>query len=265
LFYKVIPVFNGIFTLKFTGRSHNYQLDNIHDFIFLVIDERGEPLLVDTGFDADYIPGTEFSCKKNRKDEICEAIKKHGFRPEDISTVIQTHMHWDHTGGMNMFPNACFYVQADEFKSMINLRPNEEPCYCPSHWMPVLPRIRLVNGNCNLKPGIRLIHTGGHTPGHQVIEVKTRKGSIILAGDAPFDYDSLWEGGLEKDWDYFKKLHGSRFYWDKEVLPTIKTWLGHQNIHHNPSFGPMGLDEIKMLGDRILYSHDPDLLGFNSD
>ena len=76
MFHRIIPVFNGIFTFRFTGKSSDYQLDNIHSFIFLVIDERGEPVLVDTGFSPDYIPGAESFCKQNREEEICEAIKK---------------------------------------------------------------------------------------------------------------------------------------------------------------------------------------------
>jgi len=265
LFHRVIPIFNGIFTFRFTGKSSDYQLENTHSFIFLIIDELGEPVLVDTGFSPDYIPGSESFYKQNREDEICEAIKKNGFKPEDISTVIQTHMHWDHTGGMNMFPNACFYIQANEFKAMMNLRPNEEICYCPSHWIQLLPRIRLINGNFNLKPGIRLIHTRGHTSGHQVIEVKTREEVIILAGDAAFNYDSLWEDISEKDWQNFRNLYKSRFYWDKGILPAIKVWLNHHDVLNNISSIPMELEEMKTLGDRIWYSHDPNLLGFNSD
>jgi glyoxylase-like metal-dependent hydrolase (beta-lactamase superfamily II) len=165
---------------------------------------------------------------------------------------------------MSRFRNARFFVQARELYGFLMLRPNEETYFCPAHWLHLLPRIVLINGDYELKPGIELIFTGGHSQGHQVLKVQTEAGNVVLSGDINFDYDNLWKTIPPSYWEAFRKREGGKFYWSKDVLPTIETWLaGRENRDADPPPTRRFL-EIKSLGDRLLSSHDRGLAGVKS-
>ncbi|MEA1961262.1 MAG: MBL fold metallo-hydrolase, partial [Bacillota bacterium] len=194
MFYTIYPLYNGNFSVVFKTISQNLpELKNIPSFAFLLQHEDGELILVDTGFAINHIPGVNSKGNREPEQELHNAVRALGFDPLSISTVILTHLHWDHTAGMYLFPNATFCIQGEEFRSLFSLNPNEETYYAPAHWLPLLSCIHLVEGNIELRPGLRLIVTGEHTAGHQVVEVQTKEGLYLLGGDAPFNYDQLWK------------------------------------------------------------------------
>jgi glyoxylase-like metal-dependent hydrolase (beta-lactamase superfamily II) len=186
-----------------------------------------------------------------------------GIDPSRIEQIVMTHIHWDHTAGMHLFPQARFYIQAEDFRGLLSLNPNEETYYCPGHWLPQLPQIELLEGDYQLKPGIRLIFTGGHTKGHQIVEVTTRQGTILLGGDSPFNYDLLWSIIPASDWQAFRQVTGGRFYWDENVMPSVRSWLYDNNHLYQGNHHVLSLEEIKRLG-RLITSHNPHLLNVKS-
>ncbi|MCP4135403.1 MAG: MBL fold metallo-hydrolase [bacterium] len=265
MYHTIIPVYNGSFTIKFghLGDGEEFSLpkfENICSFVFLVIDEEGDAVLVDTGFNEDHIPGHGSYATRDKKDTICEALTAKGYEAGSIATVVQTHLHWDHTGGMRHFPGAQFYVQASEFSGFDHLNPNEETYFCPAHWIDLLSQIKPVNGEHQLKPGLKLIPTGAHSFGHQLVQVETKNGTILLLGDATLDYSLLWQMLPQEYWDLFRKGPGKNFYWDETVLPQIKDWLKKQNTGVISPTRDLTLDEIKQLGDQLYFTHDPRLL-----
>ncbi len=115
-----------------------------------------------------------------------------GVDPSTVKDVVLTHMHWDHAGGMEYFPQAQFHIQAEEMAYCTG------PCMCqpflrrPFDVEDVQSAIRALyadrltvhQGDVDLAPGVSLHLIGGHSGGIQSIRVHTTRGWVVLAGDA---------------------------------------------------------------------------------
>ena len=80
--------------------------------IYWLVRGEGHTILVDSGF---YRP--QFFKTWTVKDFLmpAESLARVGVKPEDITDVVLTHMHWDHADGMDLFPNARIWLQKDEY------------------------------------------------------------------------------------------------------------------------------------------------------
>ena len=113
--------------------------------------------------------------------------------------VAITHLHYDHAGNVNQFPNARIWLQERELAYATG------KCMCDpmqSHFFAlddvgvVLKRlyqgeVRLVDGRHDFAPGIEFHRVGGHTDGLQVVRVMTARGWVVLASDAAHYYENL--------------------------------------------------------------------------
>ena len=264
--YRVHPILNGFFTVAFDKKNNVKfpKVENIPSFSFLLIDENKEPVLVDTGFDINHIPGSDSSGIKKDEHYLENNLKKFGFTPGDIKTVIQTHLHWDHAAGIALFPEADVFVQKSEIEGLFNLRENEETSYCPAHWINSLSRFRLIDGDCEIKPGLELIMSAGHTEGHQSVKINSENSVITLIGDSPFTYEWLWTLVPDDLWKSFRTGEGSRFFWQERLSQKLYDWVDNQPLYNCPESGTPGemphnadKEEIK------IFSHDPGLIGKN--
>jgi len=264
--YTVHPLLNGFFTVAF-GREDNIKfpkVENIPSFSFLLIDENNIPVLVDTGFDINHIPGSDSAGIKKEEHHLKNILKKYGFTPADIKTVIQTHLHWDHAANIGLFTEAEIFVQKSEINGLFNLRENEETSYCPSHWIGSLERFCLVDGDCEIKPGIKLIKSSGHTEGHQSVQINTADKTVTLIGDSPFTYEWLWDLVPEELWESFRSGKGSRFFWQDKLSDTLNQWLKDQTVYPCPGNVITNMDNISKnhpAEDIKIFSHDPGLIG----
>jgi len=149
---------------------------------YLVQMSDGKNILIDSGLPEIMPEGeTEF---ENGLDVI-EQLASIGLKPDDIDTVISTHYDGDHAGRHAAFTKAHYVVQRlHHFDAASN------PRYAAirSQWDQPLERIRLVDGDTELLPGLTLIETSGHVPGHQSVLIWLPKtGAILLTVDAvPF-------------------------------------------------------------------------------
>jgi glyoxylase-like metal-dependent hydrolase (beta-lactamase superfamily II) len=131
-----------------------------------------------------------------------EAVKLAGVQPDEITDIVVSHAHWDHMGGIDLFPKATIWIQKDEFRY-----------YTGDAWQPggqhggIDPddiqelvklntegRVRLVNGdNVEILPGVRAYTGGRHTYASQYILVEGSP-RFVLASDNACLYRSLIEG-----------------------------------------------------------------------
>lgn len=158
-------------------------------------------ILVDTGtVDADELVEVE----ERRGDELCATITnpEHdlvtqlaelGVAAGDIDLVIHTHLHFDHIGQNEAFKNAAFLVNALEVPVALCPPPYEVYYHPEFSYLvrDVLDRIQLVHGDYQVAPGIRMVHTGGHSVGHSAVFVETEAGTAVIAGDAVYNYRNL--------------------------------------------------------------------------
>ncbi len=149
---------------------------------YLVQTTDGQNILIDSGL-PEVIPedAQEF---ENGKDVI-EQLASLGLQPDDIDTVISTHYDGDHAGRHASFTKAKYVVQR-----VHHLDADTNPRFAAlrSEWDQPMERIRLVDGDTELLPGLELIETSGHVPGHQSVLVRLPKtGTVLLTVDAvPF-------------------------------------------------------------------------------
>ncbi|HNX28775.1 MAG TPA: N-acyl homoserine lactonase family protein [Syntrophomonadaceae bacterium] len=261
--HLIYPIYNGSFTVGMGNMGFFPDVKNIPSYAFLIINENnGRAILIDTGFNPANIPGVDSTSVHYNDHHFDEVLSRFGWQTEDIETVVMTHLHWDHTGAIAKFPRARICVQAEEFRSLVHLPVNEECSFCPSHWLPYLPQFELLEGSSEIEPGLKVIFNSGHTAGHQVIEVQTAEGKIILGGDAPFNYTLMWEKAPDSYWQSFRSGPGSRFYWENHVRKTISSFLTANNSLSRERPARMRLSEIRGRGEKFFTSHDPGLSCF---
>ncbi|WP_437319597.1 N-acyl homoserine lactonase family protein [Sorangium sp. So ce385] len=115
--------------------------------------------------------------------ELACQLDRIGVRPADVGHVILTHMHLDHAGNLGMFQGARISVQRREHAHAFG--PDHGPAWFERDYD--LPGLRwdLVEGDWEAMPGVEVVSTRGHTPGHQSVVVELRDtGTVVLVGDA---------------------------------------------------------------------------------
>jgi len=140
----------------------------------------GHHILIDTGLD-EFMTPPEFHRETGLHEPMTmiDALNAEGLTPDDIDTVINTHLHDDHCGNNRLFTKATFYIQEKELACCRTPHPLDyryEPDFIEGI------RITPVNGDLELSPGLELIFTPGHTPGCQTVRIKTSKGYVVIPG-----------------------------------------------------------------------------------
>ncbi|MEM1064905.1 MAG: N-acyl homoserine lactonase family protein [Pseudomonadota bacterium] len=165
------------------------------DYFIWLLQRDGRTIVVDTGYD-----GAE---AERRERPILRhpgsALGAMGVDPATVDTVIVTHLHYDHAGGLDIFPNANFHLQVAEMAFATG------PCMCHdvlrmpftgAHVAEMVMRLyagRVVfhDGSGAVAPGVRVHRVGGHSRGLQVVEVETPSGPLCLASDAAHYYENF--------------------------------------------------------------------------
>jgi len=150
---------------------------------YLVQTTDGQNILIDTGLPAGdtmpFLPPPEYE-----RDVIAQ-LRDLGLRPEDISTVIATHLDPDHAGHHDDFPNAAFVIQREALATARAGDERNPRARARPHWDAPGLHYRKVEGDTELLPGLTLIATSGHTIGHQSVLVRLpHTGPVLLAIDA---------------------------------------------------------------------------------
>ena len=149
---------------------------------YLVQTNDGKNILIDSGLPADYTPPPGTPPRENEKN-VLEHLADLELRPDDIDLLICTHFDVDHAGYHDAFPLAEFIVQREHYE----LARSGHPRYATArmHWDHQALHYRLIDGDIELLPGLTLIETSGHAPGHQSILVHLpQTGPVLLAIDA---------------------------------------------------------------------------------
>jgi N-acyl homoserine lactone hydrolase len=149
---------------------------------YLVQTSDKKNILIDSGLPPDYVPPLGTPPSEQQK-TVLEHLAELRVPPDDISMLICSHFDVDHAGYHDAFPNAEFIVQRAHY----TLARSGQARYAGAraHWDQPNLRYRLVEGDTELAPGLMLLETSGHAPGHQSVLVRLpRIGPILLAIDA---------------------------------------------------------------------------------
>ncbi|MFC1934037.1 N-acyl homoserine lactonase family protein [Chloroflexota bacterium] len=116
--------------------------------------------------------------------------------PQNVKTIIISHLHDDHFSAHGLYPNATFYAQTKEVAFWATLPTPHSAFEANCHVADLIKlnyagRVRFINGNEEIMSGIRVVLVGGHTPGNQIITIQTAQGTAVLACDAVHLYKEL--------------------------------------------------------------------------
>jgi glyoxylase-like metal-dependent hydrolase (beta-lactamase superfamily II) len=166
------------------------------DYFFWVLRRGDETILVDTGFHPDA------GRRRGRTTliEPAEAMARLGISAATVSRVVITHLHYDHTGNLDVLPDAELLVPAielDFWLSPMGARGQfagsvEEDELERVRAAQAAGRVRRLVGGEEIAPGVHAVHLGGHTPGQMALAVfGDGAPPVVLASDAVHFYDEL--------------------------------------------------------------------------
>ncbi len=150
---------------------------------YLIQTDDGANVLIDTGF-SKHFEAPSMDLRLAEGDYIVNQLAALGLSPRDIRYLVCTHFDQDHAGGHDAFPDAELIVQRRHYEVA---RSGTHPRFerMRTHWDHPSLCYRLIDGDCTLLPGIELIETSGHVPGHQSVLVRLpQTGPVLLAIDA---------------------------------------------------------------------------------
>jgi N-acyl homoserine lactone hydrolase len=161
------------------GSMPEYQIPIV---CYLVQTGDDKYILIDTGL-PEIIP--EDAAEFENGQDVIKQLASIGLTPDDIDTVISTHYDGDHAGRHAAFTKAQYIVQRVHHADAAS---NPRYASIRPQWDQPMERIRLVDGDTQPLPGLELIETSGHVPGHQSVLVRLpQTGAILMTIDAvPF-------------------------------------------------------------------------------
>ncbi len=190
----------GAFGLVPKSLWEKYQTENSRNLIpmdlnsLLVIDE-GKPILIDTGL------GAKLSQKETSnwnleypEGSMLDNLKKHGYEPDDIEIVINTHLHSDHCGGNTLrsddglipqFPNADYFVQRIEWADLMNPSSRTKHTYNKDNIQAVWEagRLNFLHGDAQITENVRVKVMPGHSRAHQIVIIEGKDHPVIFLAD----------------------------------------------------------------------------------
>jgi glyoxylase-like metal-dependent hydrolase (beta-lactamase superfamily II) len=178
--------------------THNFIGGDAHDgpmpldYYVWVITGQGATWLVDTGYDA----ATAGERGRELIQPVETGLRSIGIEPATVRDVIVSHMHYDHAGNHDLFPQARYHLQAEEMSFCTGSAMCHPVMRAPYGVRDVQAmvgklfagRVIYHDGEVQLAPGLTLHRVGGHTRGMQVVRVRTRRGWVVLASDAAHFY-----------------------------------------------------------------------------
>ncbi len=217
-------------------------------FVWLIEGGGIGPILVDTGIpdlavtNAWYAPNIKWKQAPHQRLE--EALPaRTGVSIEEVRVVVQTHIHFDHSGRNGLFPGRKIIAQKKDIEAarrqvsgVVGSHPFDvgyhESCLEGVEW-------DAREGDYEICPGVRAIATPGHTPGSQTILVDTDEGTVGLAGDLFYSSFSMPEKMLgEKGFKRFGlkpyRCHGKLIF--EPHGPALKR-IEEKRLYESERFG----------------------------
>jgi glyoxylase-like metal-dependent hydrolase (beta-lactamase superfamily II) len=179
---------------QFFFRESSHEPLTLHYFVWLILGGP-HPVLVDTGFLEDE------ARSRHIRNYVSPAamVERAGFKPADIPVALITHLHYDHWAGHSLFPKAEYWIQRDEVAFWTGPF-GSTPAFRQSANVDALARlvtlnygqrVKIVEGEREVLPGLRVHRVGGHTAGLQIVTVQTARGTVVLTSDASHFYHNV--------------------------------------------------------------------------
>lgn len=157
----------------------------------LLIRLGGENILVETGFWDQGGEKFEGMYALDRDETVFRGLAEVGLTPDDISLVVNTHLHFDHAGrnvtpaGEPTFPNARYVVQAQELHDATHTHERSRASYVAAYIEPLRDAglYEVVEGEHELRPGLSVLPLPGHNLGQQGAVLRSGGQTLVYAAD----------------------------------------------------------------------------------
>jgi glyoxylase-like metal-dependent hydrolase (beta-lactamase superfamily II) len=147
-----------------------------------------DTVLVDTGFGSMEKEDLKGDFVRTPEQSLEAQLRRFDVTAQDITLVVNTHLHLDHCAGNCFLPNARFVAQRSELEYALDPLPAHRPAYdVDLSGM----NLELLDGDAEITDGIRVILTPGHSPGSQAVLIDTESGLFVLAGDTIAHYVNM--------------------------------------------------------------------------
>jgi glyoxylase-like metal-dependent hydrolase (beta-lactamase superfamily II) len=195
-----------VYAVRFAG-YHGYPLaalvagadtakrQDLAFIVWLMKGSNGRTVLLDAGFYRDRVRRGWALTDFQRPSTAVAAL---GVRPEDITDIIISHVHWDHLDGADLFPKARIWIQRDEYHHYVGAggQPLDRAIDTVDAAMLArlyrAGRVTLVDGDAReIIPGITVYTGGRHTFASQYVGVVTGTGTVVLASDNAYLYTNI--------------------------------------------------------------------------
>ena len=231
---KIIPLSEGAFTVDKTKQFVPFKLNSddlqqrpvgsllIEVQPFAIVTDK-DILVIDTGLGFN---------NENGVLQIHQNLLDNGINPSDVTKVLLSHLHKDHSGGISKedalskqrtlsFPDATYYVNKDELEFALS---KGKPSYIPEDFdiLQNSAQVKLTQGNGVIDSYIEYEVTGAHSPYHQIFKINDNGQTIFFGGDvapqlqqmknrfiAKYDFDGKkcmelrqqwWQQGQKENW-----------------------------------------------------------------
>jgi glyoxylase-like metal-dependent hydrolase (beta-lactamase superfamily II) len=161
----------------------------------LLLQGNGRNILLDTGMGDKWDEKSRsiYDIDQNNI-SIQNGLLKGGLKPEDITDIILTHLHFDHTGGSTKiengkliptYPSAKYYVQKQNLDWAMNPTEKDRGSYIKDNFIPLIEAgvLELLYGDTKFDKNIDLKVVNGHTFGQQLIKISDSINTILYCGD----------------------------------------------------------------------------------
>ncbi len=162
----------------------------------LLIDTGERRVLIDAGIGNKHDEKFLSHIYVNGEGELLSSLQTLGYKPEDITDVVFTHLHWDHCAGATYysenrsnilltFPNAIHWASKKQWEWAMNPNPREKAAFQKENLLPIAEsgKLQLIERNVELYQGIELRLSDGHTMGMISIIIRANEKTIALPAD----------------------------------------------------------------------------------
>lgn len=200
-----------------------------------LIDTGSEVILVDTGMPAEapaQVPDDKTPIYMGTKiTDYVSALKEAGYRPEQVSKILVTHKHADHTGELKHFPNAKIYASAKEakadelkFENVISVEFKDGAYYN----FPACEKIA---------EGVFYIEAKGHTTGNSIVIVENEGLFYMMHGDITYTDEALYANKLSV---VFEDIQLAR-----ETLDRVRAFIQNHPTVYLSTHTPLGFENLE--------------------
>jgi len=160
----------------------------------LLLESDTRKILIDTGMGSKWDEKSKNIYAIDEKHSLSSALGEKGLKPDDITDVILTHLHFDHTGGSTVlvngklepaFPNANYFVQKQNFDWAKNPSDRDKGSYIKDNFLPLYEEgvLNFIIGNAEFDDEIKMIVINGHTFGQQMVKISNDSDTFLFCSD----------------------------------------------------------------------------------